>query len=210
MYPVNIELSGRPCLVIGGGHVALRKIKALLEENAAVTAVAPEACREIRDLADGNHISWRQEPYRKGTSGNYFFVITASGNKEIAAWVAEEAKEKGFLYNSADFPSMGNCHLPARLKKEGLMITVSTDGRSPAFSKYIKEQISRQIPDGYGFWLDRISRVREELKDDLESAETRERFWRKAFDKVTMELVVQGKLDEAEECVRCGISSFRS
>ncbi len=48
------------------------------------------------------------------------------------------------------------------------------------------------------------------LKDDLESAETRERFWRKAFDKVTMELVVQGKLDEAEECVRRGISSFRS
>ena len=96
MYPVNIELSGRPCLVIGGGHVALRKIKALLEEKAAVTAVAPEACGEIRDLADGNHISWRQEPYRKGTSGNYFLVITASGNKEIASWVAEEEKEKGF------------------------------------------------------------------------------------------------------------------
>ncbi len=210
MYPVNIKLSGLPCLVIGGGHVALRKIGTLLEEEADVTVMAPEVCEGIQKLAEEHRISWIPEVYDKGKEDGFFLVISASGNKEAADFLSAAAKIKKFLYNSADFPKAGNCHIPARLKKGSLMISISTEGRSPAMAKYMKNRLSRQIPEGYDLWLDRISRVREELKSQIQSGDLREKFWQSVFDEPVMKLVTEGKLDEAEECVRRGISGFRS
>lgn len=203
-------MAGMPCLVIGGGHVALRKIRVLLEEGASVTVAAPAVSEEMERLFLRGDILWRKETYKDGMCDGFFLVITAAGNKEIAESIGRQAKCTGFLYNAADFPSEGNCHIPARIKKDGIMITVSTEGRSPAMAKYVKNWLAGQIPSGYGLWLDKVSVLRESLKGKIEKPEHREMFWRMAFSREIMELVIQGNLDQAEECLRRGISSFRS
>lgn len=210
MYPVNIKMEGVPCLVVGGGHVARRKIGTLLEEKAAVTVIAPEIDPEIEALFREKQLIWRRESYDSGMCRGFRFVVSATGNKDTALSIQEEADANGILYNAADFPELGNCYVPARIKKEGLMVTVSTEGRSPALSKYVKNWIADEIPAGYGDWLDRMSSLRKELKEELADAEQREKFWRLAFDHHIMKLVVQGNLDTAEERVRSGISRFRS
>ena len=190
MYPVNIKMDGRACLVIGGGHVAQRKVCTLLEEKAAVTVIAPEVCSGLEALFREGRISWRRESYEAPMCGGFCMVVTAAGDK--------------------DFPALGKCHIPARIKKEGLMVTVSTEGRSPAMAKYVKNWLALEIPDAYGQWLDRMGALRSVLQEGLADAEQREKFWRLAFEHQVMELVVQGNLDAAEERVRSGISRLRS
>ena len=210
MYPVNIDLKGKSCLVVGGGHVALRKIGTLLEEAAEVTVIAPELSREVKALADEGTIHWRKEIYKSGDAADYFLVITCAGDREVAEAVHEEAEARGFLYNAADFPKLGNCHIPARFTAEGLMVTVSTGGRSPALAKYFKNRFKNEIPPGFSAWMDRVEVIRGEMKECLEGGAARENFWREVLNDRVMDLVGQGKIDEAEECVRHGIGRFRA
>ena len=175
-----------------------------------VTVVAPEVCSGLEALFREGRISWRRESYEAPMCGGFCMVVTATGDKAVALSVQKEAEQKGFLYNAADFPALGNCHIPARIKKEGLMVTVSTEGRAPAMAKYVKNWLALEIPDAYGQWLDRMGELRSVLQEGLADAEQREKFWRLAFEHQVMELVVQGNLDAAEERVRSGISRLRS
>lgn len=79
MYPVNIKMDGRACLVIGGGHVAQRKVCTLLEEKAVVTVVAPEVCSGLEALFREGRISWRRESYEAPMCGGFCMVVTATG-----------------------------------------------------------------------------------------------------------------------------------
>ena len=208
MYPINIKIHGLPCLVIGGGHVALRKIKKLIAEGAHVTVLAPEVIEEVRVLSKEGEIDWRESCFTDNDCLGYQLVITASGVRDVAEKVHRAALENHFLYNAADFPSLGNCSLPASFSSNGIQIAVSTGGRSPAMARYVKEWLQKEIPDTFGLWLDRVSTIRIELKSQMESSQVREAFWRFAFGPAIMQLVAQGKIDEAEECVRHAISRF--
>lgn len=210
MYPILIEMKDVPCLVVGGGHVALRKVKTLLEEGARITVIAPVCCEEIEELAAESRIFLRQKAYEEGDGKGYRLVITATGGRDVAEKVKKEAEEYGILCNSADFPSMGNCFLPARFRKEGFMVTVSTEGKSPAMAKYMKEWLADQIPEGYGLWLERVTLLRQQLKEHMQEGKEREHFWRLVLNEHTMELVRQGRFDEAEESIRRDFSSVGS
>ncbi|MGN0954272.1 precorrin-2 dehydrogenase/sirohydrochlorin ferrochelatase family protein [Dialister sp.] len=210
LYPVNLTMKGVPCLVIGGGHVALRKVKRLLGEDAEVTVISPVLTEEMERLFREKRISWRKASYQPGDARGYHFVVTACGVRQVAEWVHEESLHDSFLYNAADFPSLGNCSLPAAFETGGIHFAVSTDGRSPAMAKYVKNWLKGQIPPSFGAWLDRVGDIREELKKEESHSRMREEFWHTVFDDRIMDLVISGKLDEAEERVRNAVSCFRS
>ena len=84
MYPVNLKVEGIPCLVIGGGHIALRKIRKLLKEKALITVLAPEACSEIGDMAVNKDIQWEKRTYTANDWNGYQIVITAAGRRDVA------------------------------------------------------------------------------------------------------------------------------
>ena len=134
MYPVNLKVEGIPCLVIGGGHIALRKIRKLLKEKALITVLAPEACSEIGDMAVNKDIQWEKRTYTANDWNGYQIVITAAGRRDVAEDIRKESIAHGFLYNAADFPELGNYTIPASFRTGGIQIAVSTDGRSPAMS----------------------------------------------------------------------------
>lgn len=209
MYPVMIQMKHRPCLVAGGGAVALRKIRTLLEEGAAVTVIAPDPCDEVRMLSRKGLLWLKERALCEEDCKGYALVITATGKKEAALMAAGMASREGFLYNAADFPDLGNCFIPARIRRGHLMVTVSTDGRSPAVAAAVKRWLDETIPDSFAAWLDRVAVIREEIKKEKNNARERQIFWEHALGKPVMELVAMGKLDEAEEVVRFGIGSFR-
>lgn len=202
MYPVNLRMDGVSCLIIGGGHVALRKVKKLVDQQARVTVLAPEICKELVALWQEKRISWKKAFYEAGDAKGYHFVVTASGSREVAEMVHRESLDTTFLYNSADFPELGNCFLPATFETGGIRFAVSTNGRSPAMAKYVKNWLAGQIPPSFGVWLDRVGDIRLELKEKLKDSRAREDFWHTVFSDRIMNLVLSGKLDEAEECVR--------
>ncbi len=210
MYPINIKAQGLPCLVIGGGHVALRKIKKLISEGADVTVLAPELSEAVRALASEGKIAWKKSYFQENDCLGYQLVITAAGVEEVARQVQKASLAHHFLYNAADFPPLGNCSVPASFSSGGIHIAVSTDGRSPAMAKYVKEWLQEEIPDAFGLWLDRVGDMRKELKERMKESDAREAFWRAAFGPAIMQLVIEGKVDEAEECVRHAIGCIRT
>lgn len=208
MYPVNLKAEGLRVLVIGGGHVALRKVKKLIAEGADVTILAPEVVSGIAVLSKTEKVHWEKHIFSGDDLSPYGLVVTACGVREVAEAVHQASKKSHFLYNAADFPPMGNCSLPATFDAGGIQITVSTNGRSPAMARYMKEWLSGKIPEGFGLWLDRVGKMRVEMKERISTSEAREAFWRAVFTEDIMHLVMQGKLDEAEECVRHAVGRF--
>ena len=202
LYPINLHIEGLPCLVIGGGHIALRKIRRLLEEKAQVTVLAPEVIAPIFQLNKEKKLHWEKGEYEPGMAHEYRLVMTACGVQAVAEAVYQESLTAHFLYNAADFPSLGNCHLPASFKKGDIRVTVSTEGRSPAISRYLKEWLMEKFPPHLDEWLDRVGVLRQEMKQDFQDSRQREAFWHRAFTQEVMQLVTEGQLDEAEECVR--------
>lgn len=210
MYPVNLQMKGISCLVIGGGHIAFRKVKKLVQEEARVTVLAPEISEELKQLCDEKKIRWKAEPFTAGDTRGYTFVVTACGVQSVAEEVHKESLASFFLYNAADFPSLGNCFLPASFELDHIQFAISTNGRSPAMARYVKNWLQTKIPSSFGEWLERVGDIRQNLKRELETSEMRENFWHTVFNDQIMDLVVEGKLDEAEECVRHAVGCFRS
>ncbi|MDY6085001.1 MAG: bifunctional precorrin-2 dehydrogenase/sirohydrochlorin ferrochelatase [Dialister sp.] len=209
MYPVMIQMKGKPCLVVGGGAVALRKIRTLLEEGAAVTVIAPDPCDAVKAFSRQGQIRLVERSLCEDDCRGYALVITATGRKEAALMAASMAGREGFLYNAADFPELGNCFIPARIRRGHLTVTVSTDGKSPAVAAAVKRWLDETMPDGFAEWLDRVAVIRRDIKKRKETPKERQFFWEHALGKPVMELVAMGKLEKAEEVVRLGIGSFR-
>lgn len=208
MYSLNWNAGEASCLVIGGGHVAVRKVKGLLAEGAHVTVIAPLAEAAIHSLAREGRLVYEARPFAEGDEGGYSFVVSTSGVPQIAHYLSAAWKRRFFLYNAADFPSLGNCTLPARLKRGSLTVAISTEGKSPAFSKYIKYWLDGKIPENYGDWLDRLAKLRLEAKLTVSTSQERETFWRAAFGEDVLRAVSDGELDQAEEIIRHAMGRF--
>jgi len=210
MYPLSWKAERERCLVVGAGHVAFRKIKSLLASGARVTVIAPEAAEEIRVLAADGMISYLARLFARGDESGFSFVVSTSGNRDIAEYLRGEAERRFFLYNAADFPPLGNCCVPASFQRGSLTVALSTEGKSPAFSKYIKESLSREIPENYGEWLDRVAALREEAKARLSDSRARETFWRTALSREVTALAAEEHFEEAEERIRYAMECFRA
>lgn len=208
MYPLNWKAEGEPCLVIGAGHVALRKVRGLLLAKARVTVIAPYGEKEMTTLAAVRAIRWMHTSFRPGMEKGMALVISTAGRKSIAQYLSRQTKKRRFLYNAADFPALGNCTLPAHFERGSLTVAVSTEGKSPAFSRYIRQWLETEIPENFGDWLDRLGALREEAKETIEGSRAREAFWRAAFSGDVMRRVAEGQLEEAEEYIRHAMGGF--
>lgn len=208
MYPLNWKAEGRPCLVAGAGHVALRKARGLLAAKAEVTVVAPEGVPEFSALAAEGRLRWERASFLPGMERGAALVVSTTGDVRVARYLSEAAARERFLYNAADFPALGNCTLPAHFERGSLTVAVSTEGRSPAFSRYIRQWLETEIPENFGEWLDRLAALREEAKETIAGSRARESFWRAAFSGDVMRRVAEGQLEEAEEYIRHAMGGF--
>ncbi len=145
-YIACLKLSGRRCVVVGGGEIGLEKVEGVLACNGDVTLVAPEANDALRALADEGSITWEQRPYESADLEGKFMAIAATNDTEVNIAVYEDAEKRAMLVNVVDVPSLCNFILPAIVRTGPLAIAISTAGASPALAKRIKAEIA----DAYG------------------------------------------------------------
>ena len=210
MYPVNLILDDKPVVVLGGGHVALRKIEGLLEANAKVTVVSPELVDGIAKLVENKKIAWKKKCYEKSDLKGFELIVCAVGNEAVNRIVYADAHDLRILINVVDRFELCDFALPAKIRRGNLLVTFSTNGKSPALSRYLRRTMEKEFDDTYAIWLDRLNVLRGEAIAALPTADDREIFWRSALSDDVMELVKQKKYDEAEESIRNAISSFRA
>lgn len=205
-YPVNLQLQGRRCVVIGGGAVAERKVEALVKANACVTVVAPEVTQGLIQLSEQGAVEWIHKCYQQGDLAGYFLAICATNSSDINAAAAGEARALGTLVNVVDAPELCDFTLPSHIARGDLLITVSTSGKSPALTKRLREELESLYGPEYGYFLEIIGRAREKVRTRLAISREREEFWRQTIDTEMVDLLRKGKLKEAEERLHNAIS----
>lgn len=160
---LNIDIQDRTALVVGGGTVALRKVKTLLEAGARVRVVAPTLGEGMEALRQSGAISLRSGTYCSADLDGVFLVVAASDNREVNAEVARNSRERGILVAVASAPRQGTCTFPAILRRGELEIAVSSGGRCPAFSVQVRDRIAGVIGEEYATALERLAQDREKL-----------------------------------------------
>jgi cobalt-precorrin 5A hydrolase/precorrin-3B C17-methyltransferase len=146
VYPIVLT-SPRRAVVVGGGPVGERKVRGLLAVGAVVKLVSPEATEQLAAWAADGQISWAQRVYQPNDLARANLVFTATDDRAVNAQVARDAAGRGLLCNVADAPGEGSFHVPAVYRGDGLLITVSTDGLSPAWARQVRDRIAAWIKE---------------------------------------------------------------
>ncbi len=140
-YPIMLDLTGVPVLVVGGGRVALRKIEGLLKAGAHVTAVAPV----VVDAIQTSPVKVVTRSYESSDLDGVRLVITATDDAAVNAAVNAEATRRGIWVNSADDPTNCTFTLPAVARDRAVTVAVSTGGASPALASHLRGEIERWL-----------------------------------------------------------------
>ena len=139
-YPIQLHIQSKSCTVIGGGKVALRKVKSLLQAGAKITLVAPQVTPELLDYAKNGLITLLQRNFIPGDTKGAFLVIAATDNASVNEAIAIEAASHNQLVNVSSNPDLGNFTVPGTLQKGNLVFTVATGG-TPALTKLITREL---------------------------------------------------------------------
>jgi len=177
-YIACLRLSGRRCVVVGGGDVGLEKVEGLLACDADVTLVAPEAHPELVQLALEGSIRWERRPYA-GPSDleGAFMAIAATDDTDVNIAVYEDAERRAMLVNVVDVPALCNFILPAIVRTGPLAIAISTAGASPALAKRMKREIADRYGEPYARLAVLLNEVRGWAKGTLPTYQERKEFF---------------------------------
>ncbi len=188
-YIACLKLSGRRCVVVGGGEVGLEKVEGLLACDGAVTLIAPDAVPELESLAAEGSIEWIRREYRTGDLESTFIAIAATNDTDVNIRVYEDAERRAMLVNVVDVPPLCNFILPAIVRTGPLAIAISTAGASPALAKRIKAEIAEQFGEPYARLAVLLNEARGWAKSTLPTYQDR---------KVFFESIVNGDPDPVE------------
>ena len=147
LYPIFLKLDNTPCLVIGGGTVAERKVENLLNAEAQVTLIAPDATRKLELLATEGKVQYKKRVFQDGDLKGFSIVVAATNSHEVNSRVFREAMNLKVLINSVDDPDNSNFYVPSVVRRGDLQIAVSTSGKVPYFAKRLRGFLERKIYD---------------------------------------------------------------
>jgi len=162
-YPLCLEVAKLPCLVVGGGAVALRKVRTLLDHGARLTVVAPQATAALDRLAERGRIALRRRAYRTSDLRGVRLVFVATNDEALNRRVAAEARRRGLLTNVVDDPQMCDFIVPSILRRGRLLLAVSTEGACPAYAKRLRRALERQFDAAYAGYVELLARLRRRI-----------------------------------------------
>lgn len=175
-YPLMVDLQGKRCLVVGGGEVAERKVKALLGFGAEVAVVSPSLTPRLEELADRGRIVVYRRTYQEGDVKGAFLAIGATDDREMNARLSKEAQAEKVLVNIADDPELSTYLAPSIVRRGDLVIATSTGGVSPALAKRIREELEVRYGEEYGDLLEALKRLRERARCEIADLKRRKEF----------------------------------
>ncbi|HTR73334.1 MAG TPA: bifunctional precorrin-2 dehydrogenase/sirohydrochlorin ferrochelatase [Solirubrobacteraceae bacterium] len=189
-YIACLRLSGRRCVVVGGGEVGLEKVEGLLACDGAVTLIAPEATPELARYAEEGSIEWKRRPYGGPDDlEGVFMAIAATNVTDVNIGVYDDAERRAMLVNVVDVPPLCNFILPAIVRTGPLAIAISTAGASPALAKRMKREISELFGEEYAKLAILLNEARGWAKATLPTYQDRRDFF---------ESIVNGEEDPIE------------
>ena len=196
LYPIFVELKGRPVIVIGGGHVGAEKVRGLLAAEAAITLISPDLIDELREHAEAGRIRHIARAYEEADlDDGYEFVMVATDDGAINADVAAAGKQRGLWVNAADDPQNCDFILPAVVRKGKITLAASTSGTSPALARRLREELDAYLTEDMPALADLLAEVRQEMRTHGIKVESDT--WQYAIDEQLRVLLAQRKFVQA-------------
>jgi uroporphyrin-III C-methyltransferase/precorrin-2 dehydrogenase/sirohydrochlorin ferrochelatase len=196
--PIFFDVKQQPCVVIGGGEIATRKITLLLRAGAEITVVAPELCDSVAKLATDGKIQHIARKYQADDLNQAVLAIGATDNLERNQQIAQDARARKIPVNVVDNPHDGNFIMPSIIDRSPVIAAVSTGGASPVLARLIRTRLESLIPAGYGRLAELASQFRDKVKHKIPDAAQRRRFWDCILQGGVAERVFSGHMQEAE------------
>lgn len=201
-YPININITDKKCIVLGGGKVAERKVESLLKCGGAVTVISPDLSPQLKTLLVQGKIRHIPRGYRAGDMEGVFLVFGATDDPRVNEEVGREGQEKGALVNIVDTPERCSFIVPSVVEREDLVITISTNGKSPALARRIREELEASYGEEYMIFLSIMGSIREKaLKTNKDSDSNRQLFY-KLIDSDMLRLVREGKREKVNDILK--------
>jgi siroheme synthase-like protein len=168
-YMACLDVTGRRCLVVGGGTVGLEKAAGLCTCGAVVTVVSPVLDPGFAEL----DVEWIERPYETGDLDGMFLVIAATSDRPVNESVSRDAEARQMLCNVADVPDLCNFILPAVHREGPIAVAVSTGGASPALAKRLRSQIAELVGPEHAELAEELRAMRPEVKERFATYEER-------------------------------------
>ena len=197
-YPVFLDLKGRRCLVVGGGSVAERKTRMLLEHNALVTVISPALNQGLQQLAEQGAIQVVPRNFQSNDLRGAFLAIAATDDPITNAAVSDKGRKQRILINVVDDPKVSDFIVPSIVRRGDITIAISTAGKSPALARKIRTELDAILPAQYARLLSLVSDVREELAQRQISVDS-EKWQRSLKIDVLLEMIGKGQIDQARK-----------
>ena len=189
-FPIFVEMTGRRCLVIGGGAVAERKIAGLLEVGAVVVVISPDITETITRWSKEQRITLTARRYRPGDLAGFQLAFVATDDPHVNKAVFDEGREHGVWVNAADDPSHCDFILPSVLRRGDLTVAVSSGGNSPALARTIREELEAYFTGEYELLTQLAAGIRDELQ--RRSITVPFETWRKALSGEVRQVLMRG------------------
>ena len=189
-YPLFADLTERRCLVVGGGAVATRKIRGLLDAGAVVTVVAPETSIEVRKMAEKGQVEWIARAFEVSDVQRVSLVFVATNDPTVNQLAVVAAKNAAVWVNAADDPTASDFHLPALVRSGPVTVAVASEGSSPALSAWLRDRVADALPgDEQG--LTRLARLCDALRTAHRGEAELAKKFRQLFDAGVLELLAR-------------------
>jgi len=200
--PIFINIRKKPCVVIGGGDIALRKINILLKAQAKVDCLSPSFSRDIKNLSKDGHITLINKSFDQTDIKDYSIIIAATDDSSVNSLISAIAQVKKIPVNVVDSPELSSFIMPSIVDRSPLIIAVSSSGKAPVLSRIIRAKLETVIPSAYGILADIAGEYRQKVKDRFSTIKDRRAFWEAVFSGVIAEKVFSGRISEAKEDIQ--------
>jgi precorrin-2 dehydrogenase/sirohydrochlorin ferrochelatase len=191
-YPMMVDLTGKRCLVVGGGAVAERKVASLVECGAKVGVVSPKATARLTALASSGRIRLRRRPVRAADLTGAFLVVAATDDPRVNREVAERVRNAGGLVNVADDPAACSFLVPSVIRRGDLTVAISTGGGSPALARKLRQRLEQTVGPEYEAFVAALRLLRERARRAIADPKDRQAIYRRAVESDLFEAAARG------------------
>jgi len=195
-YPLFLDIAGKAAVVIGGGEVALRKVKGLLDAGAQVTVVSPALHPDLEALVAAGRVRHIARQYSPGDLEGHLLAFVSTDDRSVNAAVAREGKQREVWVNVVDDPANCDFIVPGIVRRGDIILAVSTSGDSPAMARKLREDLEQFLTEEYALMLNLAAQVRRELCDQGVTVEPE--VWNAALDGGVKRLLGRGQSAEAK------------
>ncbi|MGN5149760.1 siroheme synthase CysG [Aeromonas enteropelogenes] len=175
--PIFCRLDNKPVLLVGGGEVAQRKARLLLDAGALLTVVAPKLDPELAELAANGSIEWLAAEFAPAQLTGKWLVVAATDRREVNALVYQSANQARIFANVVDDPKRSSFIMPSIIDRSPLMVAISSGGKAPVLARLLREKLEAMLPQHLGAVAAFAGSLRDRVKTRFASMGERRRFW---------------------------------